>query len=90
MDRLDELMGLEQSSDVVSRAMETSDFESAVAHVQRLRDASERQDGAPVEPAMLAKMAAVQASLRQQVLSELDEALTLSLTLTLTLTRTRT
>ena len=33
-DRLDELMGLEQSSDVVSRAMETSDFESAVAHVQ--------------------------------------------------------
>ena len=34
MDRLDELMGLEQSSDVVNRAMETSDFESAVAHVQ--------------------------------------------------------
>jgi hypothetical protein len=67
MDRLDELLGLEQSSDVVSRAMETSDFESAVAHVQRLRDASERQDGAPVEPAMLAKMAAVQASLREQV-----------------------
>ena len=26
MDRLDELMGLEQSSDVVSRAMETSDL----------------------------------------------------------------
>ena len=75
MDRLDELMGLEQSSDVVSRAMETSDFESAVAHVQRLRDASERQDGAPVEPAMLAKMAAVQASLRQQVLRQLEEAL---------------
>ena len=46
-----------------------------VAHVQRLRDASERQDGAPVEPAMLAKMAAVQASLRQQVLSELVERL---------------
>lgn len=26
MDRLDELMGLEQSSDVVSRAMETSEL----------------------------------------------------------------
>ena len=47
--------------------METSDFESAVAHVQRLRDASQRQDGAPVEPAMLAKMAEVQRTLRQRV-----------------------
>ena len=67
MERLDELMELEQSSDVVSRAMETADFESAVAHVQRLRDASQRQDGAPVEPAMLAKMAEVQRTLRQKV-----------------------
>ena len=67
MERLDELMGLEQSSDVVRRAMETADFESAVAHVHRLRHASERQDGAPVEPAMLTKMTEVQRSLRQQV-----------------------
>eukprot|EP00908_Phaeocystis_cordata_P027339 Transcript_9892.p1 GENE.Transcript_9892~~Transcript_9892.p1 ORF type:complete len:992 (-),score=337.45 Transcript_9892:396-3335(-) len=64
--RLDEVMGLEQSSDVVSRAMETADFESAVAHVHRLREASGRADSAPVEPAMLAKMAEVQRSLQQQ------------------------
>ena len=75
LERLDELLGLEQSSDVVSRAMETSDFESAVSHVQRLRDASERPGGAPVEPAMLAKMREVQSSLRAQVQRELDAAL---------------
>ena len=75
LERMDELLGLEQSSDVVSKAMETSDFESAVSHVQRLREASERPGGAPVEPSMLAKMREVQSSLRAQVQRELDAAL---------------